>query len=228
VKDRLLSLVHFFRILCKFPTYVYRLVKTRGIRKAALHLASEFYSKKEFVITHHDLNSHAKITIPQIKVNIVELITNRMQEIDDICKVWPSEFGFWRPEHLRLKLIRDLENDNWCFYARSNGSVVGAVWVFKNDKILANCPVSHVPGERVVGRAFIVPQARGMGLSKLLYNHAVKVAIERGVPQLFGLTFPRRIASIKSKVSVGFKVVGTLKIKTCFGRDTYKFVSNTR
>jgi GNAT superfamily N-acetyltransferase len=190
-------------------------------------LVSELYSQEEYVVTHRDLNSHADILTPELQITMTEVKCDQNQDIEEMCRVWPSEFGYWRPEHLKRRIVRDLEDGNWCFCARADGNVVGGVWVLNADPALKSCPVRHVPGERIVGRAFIVPHARGMGLSKWLYSHAAKIAGERGVPQLFAFTFPRRVASIKAKLRVDFKVIGTLTVKTRFGRNTYTFASAT-
>lgn len=223
-----LNTIHgYFIKFCKVPAYVFRLIQTRGLRKAVSHLCSELYSVREFVVTKHDMNSTVELPPASIQITIAELTKNQIGDIEDICSVWPSEFGRWKPEHLKASLIHDLENDNWCFFARHKGYVIGAVWVFIKDKILESCPIHHITGERIVGRVFIKPDARGMGLSKLLYNHAVKIAIERKVPQLFGLTFPRRVASLKSKLSVGFKKIGLITVKTCLGKETYNFLPYT-
>jgi GNAT superfamily N-acetyltransferase len=213
--------------LCRIPAYLCHSIRARGIRGAMLRFGSELHSRQEYVVTRHDLNSRVEISPCDLQIEIAEVTRHQIQDIEEICRVWPSEFGCWRPEHLKLRCLRDLEDGNWCLCARSNGNVIGAIWVSKQDAILESCPVRHMPGERIVGRTFIVPHARGMGLSKLLYDHAVKIAVERGVPQLFGFTFPRRVASIKSKLSVGFEVIGTLQVTTRFGKNAYKFTPAT-
>ncbi len=212
----------------KVPAYVLRLVRTRGLKKALLKLYTEMYSTEEYIITHHDMNSLTEIHLSEMDYDITELTKDQERNIESLCKVWPSEFGQWKPEHLKAMLASDLENDNWCFFARRKDNVIGAVWVFKKDEILANCPVNHIAGERVVGRTFVVPEERGKGLSKLLYAYAVKIAYERKVPQLFGLTYPRRKASIKSKLGVGFNTIGSVTVKTRFGREKYQFSSNNQ
>ena len=193
-----------------------------------LRLATELHSEKEYVITYHDLKAQMDVSSPDPQVQIAEVTSGQVQDIEELCGVWPAEFGTWRPEHLKLKLIHDLEEGNWCFCARAQGKIIGAVWASKRDAIIESCPVPHMPGERVVGRAFIVPEARGLGLSKLLYDHAVKVARDRGVPQMFGFTFPHRVASIKAKLRVGFRVVGVVKVKTRWGKSAYEFTPQTQ
>jgi GNAT superfamily N-acetyltransferase len=209
--------------LHKIPAYTCRLIRTRGVRGALSRLAAELFSQEDYVVTHHDLNSRVELPRPDRQVEIAEVAKHQIQDIEALCRVWPSEFGHWRPEHLKAKIISDLEDDNWCFCARSNGDVIGAIWMLKADAMLEHCLVRHTPGDRIVGKTFVVPQARGMGLSNLLFDHTVKIAVERGVPQLFGFTFPRRVASIKAKLRVDFKVIGTVRVTSRFGKSTYRF-----
>jgi GNAT superfamily N-acetyltransferase len=211
------------RKLGKVPGYACRALRTRGIRGAIHRLAAEWYLKQEYIVTYHDLRSQAKIPSPDPSLDITEITQDQIQEIMNLCRVWPTEFGHWRPEHLKEKILRDLDQGHWCLCARDHGNIVGAVWMLKDDELLEHCPVRHTPGERVVGRTFVVPEARGMGLSHRLYDHTIQVARERGVPQLFGFTFPRRVASVKSKLHVGFKVIGTVTVTTRFGKSTYTF-----
>lgn len=205
------------------PALVHRLARTRGIRKALSCLGSELYSQREYVVTYRDLRLPARTVPPDVTITLAEVTRARTQDVEELCRIWPAEFGYWRPEHLKRKILRDLEQGNWCFCARANGNVIGAVWVLNEDAMLKACPVRHLPGERIVGRASIVPPARGTGLSKWLYNHAVKVAAERGVPQLFAFTFPCRVASIRAKLSVDFQTVGTVTVTTRWGKSAYRF-----
>ena len=87
----------------------------------------------------------------------------------------------------------------------------------------ATCPVDHRPGERIVRSLFVVPGARGNGFAKVLLRDAVAVAFERGVPQVLSRVWPWRVASLKAHVSVGFRVVGSLREETRFRRSRCRF-----
>jgi GNAT superfamily N-acetyltransferase len=211
------------RKLGKVPTFVCRILRARGIRGAMHRLAAEWHLKQEYVVTYNDLHSQAKNPAPDPPLEIAEITKDQIREIENLCRVWPAEFGHWRPEGLKEMILRDLDHGQWCFCARDHGNILGAVWMMKDEALLEHCPVPHLPGARVVGKTFVVPEARGMGLSHRLYDHTIQVARERGTPQLFGFTYPRRVASIKSKLHVGFTVIGTVTVTTRFGKSTYTF-----
>ena len=78
-------------------------------------------------------------------------------------------------------------------------------------------PISHNSGDWIVRSLFVVPDARGVGLSKLLLCHACMIAKDSKVPQLFSLVFDHRESSARAHISAGFKMIGTLQIRTCFG-----------
>lgn len=223
LKGRLLYCGGLLKKICKLPIYSYRLIQARGIRKATIHLGNELYAEKEFIVTKHSLNAQEEIQPLQTQLDISEVTKNDTRDIEDICAVWPSEFGYWRPEGLKSKLIQDMEDGDWCFVVRLDNNIVGSILVTENDEKLSNCRISHSNGERVIKNVFVVPWARGMGLGKCLINYSVQIAIERKVPYLFAFTLPNRVPSLRAQFGVGFEILGLVKVVTRFGRNEYLF-----
>jgi peptidoglycan/xylan/chitin deacetylase (PgdA/CDA1 family)/GNAT superfamily N-acetyltransferase len=209
--------------LQKIPIHIYQLVRGRGLRKGVMRICDELYSEREWLVTKHDLNSQVEIESPDLQLSIREVTEHNMRDIERICHVWPPEFGYWRADYLKSKFIRRLDNGDWCFCACVNGDLVGGVWLHKSDLTAANCGVCHHPGERVVRSLFVVPEARGKGIGKALLNHACKVAKDRRIPQLLSLVFRHRESSIRAHISLGFKIVGAIKVTTRLGKSRYKF-----
>jgi peptidoglycan/xylan/chitin deacetylase (PgdA/CDA1 family)/GNAT superfamily N-acetyltransferase len=224
IKERILIYGKLFEKVCKIPKNIYKLIQRRGIKRALMRIGSELYSESEYVVAKHDLSSQVKIISDRLQIDISEITKYDTKDIEDVCKAWPSEFGYWRTEGLKSRFIHDLENGYMCFAARSNGDVIGAIWISKCDEIIMNCPGHHYQEEMLFCRMFVVAGARGRGLSKLLLNHIIMIAKEKGMSQLYGYTLLNRAASLKAQLSVGFKILGNIKVKTRMGRNKYIFL----
>jgi len=205
------------------PAYAYRLVRSHGIRRTIVCIATEVYSNTDYVVTQHSLDSRADADSGRMHYRIEQLRENDMEGIEDVCNAWPAN---WRSKHLKTKVIDDLKKGDVCLLLRSEteDSVLGAVWLCKSGTILDHCPIRHGPEEGVVRSLFVTPGARGQGLSKVLLSHVVRMARERGISRVFGYALPYRTASIRAQLSTGFHVVGTMKVSNRMGRTRYTFV----
>jgi peptidoglycan/xylan/chitin deacetylase (PgdA/CDA1 family)/GNAT superfamily N-acetyltransferase len=213
----------YFKKAIKVLKYTCRQVRTRGVRKAFIRTCNEIYSKREYIVTKCDLTIQKEIKLSHVQINISEVTKKDPGDIENLCRIWPSEFGYWRPGYLQSKFIKDLENGDWCFVVRLDGNIVGSVWLQRSDETINNCDFIHYKNERSVGNFFIVPEKRGRGISKPLLIHACNLAKERQIPQILSLISPLRIASLKAHLGAGFKIIGSIKIKTRFGKNKYKF-----
>ena len=223
VKQFLLYPVKLFGKVFRAAVDGLRLFRSHGIKVAFKRIGAELYSNTNYIILRHELNDYKEIDINHEGFCIEQLKQNDANGIKDVCAAWPEN---WRSRHLKTKVVSDLEKGDLCFLIRSGGKVIGATWLGECDEIVAHCPVSHYPNERVNRSIFIIPQERGKGLSLLLLNHIIKVAKEKQFHQVFAYVRPGRTASIKAHQRAGFDNLGTLKVSKIMGKTRYKFVHN--
>jgi len=224
MKSRILRCGRLLKKICKVPIHFYRLTQSHGIKRAIASIGNDIYSNMDYIILRHNLNTLPKFDSDHLDYSIDQLTRDDIQGIEDVCNAWPAN---WRSKHLKTKVVSDLERGDLCFLLRSNGNVIGAAWLGCCDEIVANCPGHHFLDEGLFRSMFIVPEERGKGLSKLLLGHLVKIGKERGISQIFGYARPSRIASIRSQLSIGFDIVGTLKVRRRVGKTGYRFIPMT-
>jgi len=205
------------------PAYVCRLVRSHGIRKAVARLSKEVYSNTDYVMTRRRLDSLRDTGSPQANFRFELLEEEDVKGVEDVCRVWPAD---WRSKHLKTKVMDDLRRGDACLLLRaeSEGTVLGAIWLSPSDEIINHCGVPHDAREGMIRSFFVVPHARGRGLSKLLLSRIAAVARERGMFQIFGYVLPYRKASIRAQLSAGFQIIGTMRVRTRVGRTRYTFV----
>lgn len=208
------------------PAEAWRLMRSHGIRKAVVRMATELYSNKDYVILRHGLDSPMPVHSDPMPYRIERLQEGDGKGIEEVCHAWPAN---WRSKHLKAKVRDDLRKGDVCFLLRSEsqGKVLGGIWLCTSDGIMDHCPLTHYSNEGTIRSLFIVPEARGRRLSELLLRHVITVARERGMCQIFGYALPHRTASIRAQRRVGFTVAGTLRLRARWGHTRYQFIPNS-
>ena len=151
----------------------------------------------------------APVSLP--KLELQEIVSWDGSSVDELCHVYPPEFGPRHREYVVKALQEYGDSGAWCFAAHYDGRLAGAFWLSQLNPWYASLNLPYVQGEYVVRNLFVIPDYRGRGISKLLLSYGLHTTAPRGVSSILSLIPADRPASLRAHLSVGFQLIGSFR-----------------
>ncbi|MDD2467025.1 MAG: GNAT family N-acetyltransferase [Desulfobulbus sp.] len=192
----------------------------------------EVFRRTESVLLEYDVKLMSKIIdFDQLHDEQPFYIenANATRDMQDIVATFPDDLGFPTPappeQVLRHEISARFDRAVPCFVARDRktSQLLGAVWLpeWYYPRILS---VEKRRCKTVaVSQLYTVRGARGQGIATALLQYAMASANTYGYAYCFSLVAPKRIASLRTHLKVGFRILGSVVHGSILGKKFQKF-----
>jgi GNAT superfamily N-acetyltransferase len=158
-----------------------RIFREEGLRSLWLKTLAQTYCRWEVILEHRLDESLAQLSAR------VPLVSGLLQEAE------VDEYLRFRPNSDPATVRSRLAAGEWCFVARHEGRLVGAVWWTINERVWIEylaCALSLAPQEAYAYDAFTAPEWRGQDIAPALYSYAMQSIRAAGYRRGLSLVLP--------------------------------------